>query len=141
MKKLCLCLVALMPVVLFGARACAADSQERSTTANDWRYLRFEGRWWYWMPSNKWMYWTGARWVPYEISSSHAYTNPNGSYEGETSGVLVERSYSAAPSVNARYRPRDNRSYSGESGILNIGSGYSGYGWSWGPGTARGRQN
>jgi hypothetical protein len=30
--------------------------------ANDWRYVAFEGRWWYWLPEKRWVYWQNNRW-------------------------------------------------------------------------------
>ncbi|MGH7134994.1 MAG: hypothetical protein ACREHD_04595 [Pirellulales bacterium] len=32
-------------------------------TENAWRYVVYQGRWWYWSASERWSYFDGARWV------------------------------------------------------------------------------
>jgi hypothetical protein len=34
-------------------------------SANQARYRRHNGRWWYWMPDNRWVVWQRNSWVPY----------------------------------------------------------------------------
>lgn len=34
-------------------------------TANDWRMVMHNGRWWYWTPNNSWLYRNGDRWTAY----------------------------------------------------------------------------
>jgi hypothetical protein len=31
--------------------------------ADQWRYRRFNGQWWYYMPNKSWMVWNGDRWT------------------------------------------------------------------------------
>jgi len=34
-------------------------------TADDWRMVMHNGRWWYWTPNNSWLYRSGDRWMAY----------------------------------------------------------------------------
>lgn len=40
----------------------SSTNQKTAANANDWRYVSFEGRWWYWLPENRWVYWQDNRW-------------------------------------------------------------------------------
>ena len=42
-----------------------ADHARRSASANQSRYRRHNGRWWYWMPDRRWVVWQRNGWVPY----------------------------------------------------------------------------
>jgi hypothetical protein len=46
-----------------------------ASSGESWRFQRFEGRWWYWMPDNRWVYWDNCRWVPF---GSHAVASNAG---------------------------------------------------------------
>lgn len=35
-------------------------------SANRWRYVRHNDRWWYWTPSHHWSYFDGRRWQSYD---------------------------------------------------------------------------
>jgi hypothetical protein len=66
-----------LAVVLYGASSVAADSapKPRGAPENAWRYVLFNGRWWYWTPDGEWALFDGRRWVtflPKSIGSSLA---------------------------------------------------------------------
>jgi hypothetical protein len=41
-----------------------------SVTQENWRYVRYEGRWWYWTPTSRWAYFENGRWLPVEPAGS-----------------------------------------------------------------------
>lgn len=49
-------------------RSLARSSWPRKIAANRrgdaWRYLTYQGRWWYWSASERWSYFDGTRWIP-----------------------------------------------------------------------------
>ncbi len=48
------------------ARAAEAKTGAKTAAdANAWRYMNFQGRWWYWLPENRWVYWQNNRWNDY----------------------------------------------------------------------------
>jgi hypothetical protein len=80
------CTTAAATIFLFTATVATANDQQvdqqqparpaiaahnPSTTsapapsANQWRYRRHGGRWWYWMPDNRWVVWQRNAWAPY----------------------------------------------------------------------------
>jgi hypothetical protein len=138
MKRILWVIVAFMPLAMAAATLQAADSTKAKagTSTTDWRYVWHEGRWWYWMPSNRWMVWTDSRWAPF-ATQSQTRTAFYGSYDSAPEAEAVQ----PATAVGA-YCPPEQSRYSGgisNQGFLsNGGGGYSGYGWSWGPGTQRG---
>lgn len=44
------------------AKARAGSASKAAIDENDWRYVGFQGRWWYWLPENRWVYWQDNRW-------------------------------------------------------------------------------
>lgn len=42
-------------------------------TANDWRMVQHNGRWWYWTPNNSWLYRNGDRWTAYVPRNESQY--------------------------------------------------------------------
>lgn len=48
----------------------AAQSGGSSARSEQGRLRRYQGRWWYWLPSGQWTYWTGERWAPWVAASS-----------------------------------------------------------------------
>lgn len=71
-------------------------------TANDWRMVMHNGRWWYWTPNNSWLYRSGDRWKAYvprkapQYNGSAAVDRPQryqAGYRGDTqvqSGARVQ---------------------------------------------------
>jgi hypothetical protein len=133
MKRVLFSVAGAMAVALCAGKLHAERATTLETVTPDWHYRWHEGRWWYWMPDSRWMVWTGSTWVPFEqfsvcpqvLTASQAvpYSASYGSYDRESQDAAPEPAYSNT----GDYRP----SYSGRSG-----ADYSGYGWSWGPGTA-----
>jgi hypothetical protein len=140
MKKTLLTLT-VAAVALLAAQAIvqAGDNASKMVTP-DWHYRWHEGRWWYWMPEGHWMVWTGSTWIPYagssgtaDISATRQVQPGTASFAGyETESSIAQPAYSSQS-----YCPP---TYSGDSGYSGysseVGSNYSGYGWTWGPGTA-----
>ncbi len=136
MKRTLLAAVAIaIALVAVNAQAREASSVQAHETslpkysAPTWRYQWFEGRWWYWMPEKKWVYWSGSRWAPFEgASQAMTRTSYYGNFESQS-----EPAVAAPVTTSSGYCPP---SYSAPYSAEWNGSGYGGYGWSWGPGTA-----
>ena len=117
----------------------AQQTASGSSTQPDWRYCWHEGRWWYWMPENRWVIWSGTAWAPYKQLSNRS-DKPNveasqTSLDSKSHDTRDLQGGTAAP--QSTWGPRRNRQssyYPAHSG--QGGSGYAGYGWTWGPGTA-----
>lgn len=73
------------------AKANAPTEKAAAPAADAWRFVRHEGRWWYYLPSGKFVYWNGTTWVnpvvagntavrrySYEPTYEPAYTAPMG---------------------------------------------------------------
>lgn len=57
-------LLATVPATADGPSARSAmQKAPQGQPANRWRYLFYEGRWWYWKPNAQWSYFDGRRWV------------------------------------------------------------------------------
>jgi hypothetical protein len=39
---------------------------EKSTDRDAWRFTKYNGSWWYWMPGNYWVKWDGSKWKRHE---------------------------------------------------------------------------
>ena len=81
--------------------------------ANDWRYVLYQGRHWYWMPDNTWRVWVGTAWQPYEpgmlnrprtasaaVPQVRAYRYSGPGYEGAVYGQSLTRSMNPAEMGN-----------------------------------------
>jgi hypothetical protein len=130
--------VAALALLVTNAAVQAGDSAAKMVTP-DWHYRWHEGRWWYWMPQGNWMVWTGATWIPYAGSSAAAATSATRQVQPATAsfaGYQTERTESAASPPASSGEGYCPPAYSGYSNSPGMGSNYSGYGWTWGPGTA-----
>ena len=60
-------LVAGMVLSVGPAAAPHATAAEAKATsgADAWRFVWFQGRWWYWLPDNRWVYWQNDCWNRY----------------------------------------------------------------------------
>jgi hypothetical protein len=69
-------LVALAILVVCAATLHAdTGTKPRGQPQNAWRYVLYNGRWWYWTPDDQWALYNGRRWVtfqPHLIGSSLA---------------------------------------------------------------------
>lgn len=74
-------------LLLMGASDALAQqsSRPRGKPENAWRYVRYNGRWWYWTSGGQWSLYNGQQWAafqPQSIGSSlagtgkHAATQP-----------------------------------------------------------------
>jgi hypothetical protein len=68
-----------LSVVLVSCSALFAQQEQAARPPgqphNAWRYVRYNGRWWYWMPDDQWALYKGNRWgtfEPHSIGSSLA---------------------------------------------------------------------
>jgi hypothetical protein len=79
----------------------------------DWRWVRHNGRWWYWMPEGSWKVWINSRWIDYP---SRDYTNATASYYGSygSSYGYSSRSYGGYGS-GGYYRGNSGSGYGGGS--------------------------
>jgi hypothetical protein len=149
MKTTLLAVAAAMAVAIATGRLEAGQAAPAGTAKPDWHYRWHEGRWWYWIPENhKWMVWVGSLWIPYEQFASRPdmfgagqplrYSVGYGSYEAPNEGGAFAPAY-AAPAYSAPAYSAPMYSGGGYGTPYHgsgAGSGFSGYGWSWGPGTA-----
>jgi hypothetical protein len=127
-----LLVAAAMAVVLVAANLSAHEPTTSKTVTPDWHYRWHEGRWWYWLPENsKWLVWTGSTWVPFEQFSSCPCVYSASQAKSSNGNAEAENRTESASSGGSNYYRSAPSGYSGGSG-----SNYSGYGWSWGPGTA-----
>ncbi len=105
------------------AQAGGPSGNYQSTS--DWRCCWHNNCWWYWTVEGRWLQWTGTAWVPYGQQSGYSgtvYVTNYGSDESQNNPIV------ATPAPAAR---------GFSSGIAEgQGSGFAGYGWTWGPGTA-----
>ena len=67
----------------------ALSGQEVATGAiqgesNGWRYRRYNGQWWYWLPSNRWVVWSGSNWMAYDPNNPSRYAT---GYRGVDEGL------------------------------------------------------
>ena len=46
-----------------GQAAAAGAQAGQQNRGEQWRYRRFNGQWWYYLPSNRWMVWNGNAWT------------------------------------------------------------------------------
>jgi hypothetical protein len=125
MKRILLA-VAVVVAALFALNAYAAESAAKVKMVKpDWHYRWHEGHWWYWLPdSRSWLVWTDSKWTPYEEFSNRAgvqQASQTRAHSGWAQGVSEPGSY--AEDYGRVYSPGSGRDYSG-------------YGWTWGPGTA-----
>jgi hypothetical protein len=131
MKRILLA-VAVVVAALFALNAYAAESAAKVKMVKpDWHYRWHEGHWWYWLPESKgWLVWTDSKWTPYEkpsnspgvFAASQAKADTTGQHNSPAEGVS-ESAYSGRRHYESGY----------SAGSAND---YSGYGWTWGPGTA-----
>jgi hypothetical protein len=146
MRKFALVAVAALTLMTVGLKAQGADvsgtdpatgvpqagtaASSQSNDADGWRYCWHNSRWWYWMPENKWVVWTGSKWIPYG-----EFCNPGGAIAG-SSAIPYSVGYGSyeQPSQGFSSPVYSNTRSWGNTGV-NSGSGYAGYGWTWGPGT------
>ena len=70
--------------------------------ANDWRYVYFQRRHWYWMPNNSWAVWERNRWIPHAqfVREQEATLGPTPqvqvrSYRGYNSGMYGQMQVTA----------------------------------------------
>jgi len=78
-----LAVVLFCPTMLLAQQA----SKPRGAAENAWRYVLYNGRWWYWTADNQWALFDGRRWVtfsPESIGSSLA--DGHGAGEGVRRG-------------------------------------------------------
>jgi hypothetical protein len=125
MKRILLA-VAVVLVGLFAVQVYAAEAAPLKMVKPDWHYRWHEGRWWYWMPeSQSWVVWTGSTWVPFAkfADSNRVQTIGQAKTEVQSESSSAEPAYWGGGSYGSGY----SSSSSGD---------YSGYGWTWGPGTA-----
>lgn len=56
-----------LAVLLCGGSSVAAGSVPKPQGApeNGWRYVLYNGRWWYWMPEGEWACFNGRQWVTF----------------------------------------------------------------------------
>ena len=108
-----------------------SGSTASGTSIDTWRYRWNNDRWWYWTPEKKWVVWNGTTWVPFEQTNCGGtnvgrrvtpYVTNYGSYERQNTGGFAS--------------PAPRRGGSWSSSRTYPSSGYAGYGWTWGPGTA-----
>ncbi|HWB14333.1 MAG TPA: hypothetical protein VG826_34220 [Pirellulales bacterium] len=67
----------ILTLVLFYPSALFAEPapKPRGEPRNAWRYVLYNGRWWYWTPDDQWAVFNGQKWVtfsPESIGSSLA---------------------------------------------------------------------
>jgi hypothetical protein len=87
----------LCPAALFAEPA----PKPRGEPANAWRYVLYNGRWWYWTPDDQWAFFNGRRWVtfaPESIGSSLA--DRAGAADGPRPGK--ESGFSSSLEANTR---------------------------------------
>jgi hypothetical protein len=46
-----------------GQAAGAGAQAGQQNRGEQWRYRRFNGQWWYYLPTNRWTVWNGSRWT------------------------------------------------------------------------------
>jgi hypothetical protein len=63
--------VSVVVVALLPASGLLANppAQPRGEPENAWRYVLFNGRWWYWMPDAEWALYDGRSWVTFQPQS------------------------------------------------------------------------
>jgi hypothetical protein len=83
-----------------------------SVTQENWRYVRYEGRWWYWTPTSRWMYFENGRWASVE---------PTASRTGAIARTVAETTADPGPSQAATGAVLDR----GNSCPLPTSQGYS----------------
>jgi len=139
MKRIVLAFAAAT-VVALGVEKSSAEAPATSKTPSiDWRSVWHAGQWWYWSDQNSWLVWSGSAWVPYRPSNCEGVAVADQSRPYVTNYSSYE-----APAVAAAPQPiysgREGYGYSGRSAYRPAyparPSDYSGYGWTWGPGTA-----
>lgn len=72
-------------------------NQTAGRTENAWRYVLYQGRWWYWSASERWSYFDGARWVKLD-----SLKQPLAS--GGNLPELVPRPFKTLPRTDGLYR-------------------------------------
>jgi hypothetical protein len=90
---------------------------EISPHAERWRYLQYNGLWWYYQPAGRWMYWTEGHWVECPATRITRRTVP----------AARPPEYAMPPQPSRPFRPfRAN---------VGVGSPYGAayYGPNWGP--------
>ena len=55
---LVLLLAGFVSLTAFGASPQAA----KGSSQEQWRYVFFNGDWWYWLPESRWVYWRNGQW-------------------------------------------------------------------------------
>lgn len=74
--------------------AASATTAKSGAGGEDWRYVRKDGLWWYWLPAEKWVYWVGDHWVDYDPDTFAQYnaarrsTQQSGIQSGNSQGTL-----------------------------------------------------
>jgi hypothetical protein len=110
-------------VMLCAAPSWAANAASPKPIAPDWHYVWHQNQWWYWMPESRhWMVWNGSQWRPYQSADESKPVVV-------TTAAMETTEEVAAPAYSGG-------SYCPPSYSTGGSSGYAGYGWSWGPGTA-----
>jgi hypothetical protein len=125
-----------MAFVLIAA-TLPAEEPKLKTVKPDWHYRWHEGRWWYWMPqTSSWMVWNDASWIPYEKFAA-AETRTAGQLKVVANEQPAADNGAAQQAGIGESCPVTTSGYSSSpSYSQGNGSGYLGYGWSWGSGTA-----
>jgi hypothetical protein len=132
MKRFLFVAMALAASLMAG-NLLAKETAAPKAVRPDWHYRWHEGRWWYWMPeSSNWMVWTNSAWVPYEQFAACPQVLPVSQTNARSTGQVSEartESVAAQPAYTSGSNCPTNYS-------APTSSGYAGYGWSWGSGTA-----
>ncbi len=139
MKRILLAFAAATVVALAVEKSSAEAPATVKTPSTDWRSVWHAGKWWYWTDQNSWLVWSGSAWTPYRPSNGDGvavadqprpYVANYGSYEAPAVAAAPQPIYSG----------RETYGYSGQGAYRPAYTAgprdYSGYGWTWGPGTA-----
>jgi hypothetical protein len=59
---------------LAATAATTAPIVATGVTQDSWRFVRYEGRWWYWTPTSRWLYFENDRWLGVEPAASRTVT-------------------------------------------------------------------
>jgi hypothetical protein len=81
--------------VTSASQSANANTANARGQSNDWRYVNFNGRLWYWTPNNQWLYYQNGAWQTFQLP-----TAPAGSSVPYSAGA----NGGAAPGTNAAVR-------------------------------------
>jgi hypothetical protein len=103
------------------AVATVTPTVKPAAAENAWRYVYFNGQWWYWLPENRWVYWQNRRWNNYAPA---AVAENRATAPAPQSGLMLADPAANRDEVRPFYGHAESSIYYGPSGQEEIGPFY-----------------